>query len=100
MILSLSIISTDGPPNEGAHKENIRSKPLSGKLQVSVRAARELEHAPVITTWKSRSVSKQVIETFVSLKVEGTQQARSHPSRTDRCNEDFEIPVDTANEVE
>jgi classical protein kinase C len=36
----------------------------------------------------------------VSLKVEGTQLARSHPSRTDRWNEDFEITVDKANEVE
>lgn len=36
----------------------------------------------------------------MSLKVEGTQLARSHPSRTDRWNEDFEITVDKANEVE
>ena len=34
------------------------------------------------------------------MKVEGTQRARSHPSRTDRWNEDFEIQVDKANEVE
>lgn len=40
------------------------------------------------------------METFVSLKIEGTQRARSHPSRTDRWNEDFEISVDKANEVE
>lgn len=40
------------------------------------------------------------METQVSLKVEGTQLARSHPSRTDRWNEDFEITVDKANEVE
>ena len=36
----------------------------------------------------------------MSLKVEGTQRARSHPSRTDRWNEDFEIQVEKANEVE
>ncbi|EJC97977.1 uncharacterized protein FOMMEDRAFT_171362 [Fomitiporia mediterranea MF3/22] len=90
----------DGPPIEGGHKANLRSRPLSGKLQVSIRAARELEHAPVVTSWKSRSASKQVIETYVSLKVEGTQRARSHPSRTDRWNEDFEVEVDKANEVE
>lgn len=40
------------------------------------------------------------METYVSLKVEGTERARSHPSRTDRWNEDFEIQVDKANEVE
>ena len=55
---------------------------------------------PVVTSWKARSASKQVIETYVSLKVEGTQRARSHPSRTDRWNEDFEIQVEKANEVE
>lgn len=90
----------DGPPLAGERKENLRSKPLSGKLQVSVRGARELEHIPVVTSWKARSASKQVIETYVSLKVEGTQRARSHPSRTDRWNEDFEIQVEKANEVE
>jgi hypothetical protein len=49
---------------------------------------------------KVRSSSKQVSETYVSLKVEGTQRARSHGSRTDRWNEEFEITVDKANEVE
>ena len=91
----------DGPPVEGGRKDNLRNKPVSGKLQVSIRGARELEHSPVITSsWKPRSASKQVIETYVSLKVEGTQRASSHPSRTDRWNEDFEIQVDKANEVE
>lgn len=94
------IIVTDGPPVEGGHKANLRSRPISGKLQVSVRAARELEHAPVVTSWKARSASKQVIETYVSIKVEGTERVRSHPSRTDRWNEDFEVEVDKANEVE
>lgn len=68
---------------------------------MSIRGARELEHCPVVTSsWKPRSASKQVIETSVSLKVEGTQRANSHLSRTDRWNEDFEIQVDKANEVE
>ena len=99
--MSLSYHScADGPPVEGGHKANIRSRPISGKLQVSVRAARELEHAPVVTSWKARSASKQVIETYVSIKVEGTERVRSHPTRTDRWNEDFEIQVDKASEVE
>jgi hypothetical protein len=78
----------------------LRSKPLSGKLQVTVKCARELDHALIVTSGKSRSSSKHSRETFVSLKVEGTQRARSLPSRTDRWNEDFEIVVDKANEVE
>jgi hypothetical protein len=55
---------------------------------------------PIAPTGKSRSSSKKVIETFVNIKVEGTQHARTHSSRTDRWLEDFDIPVDKANEVE
>ncbi|EIW81313.1 hypothetical protein CONPUDRAFT_82294 [Coniophora puteana RWD-64-598 SS2] len=83
---------------DGERKENLRAKPISGKLQVTVKGARDLDHAPIVT--RSRSSSKQVTETYVSLKIEGTQKARSHPSRTDRWNEEFEVVVDKANEVE
>lgn len=86
-----------GPDAKGERKDNLRAKPLSGKLLVTVNGARELNHAPVP---KSRSSSKASPESTVSLKVEGTQLARTHPSRTDRWNEAFEIPVDKANEVE
>ena len=34
------------------------------------------------------------------IKIEDTPRARTHPSRTDRWNESFEIHVDKANEVE
>ncbi|KII86671.1 hypothetical protein PLICRDRAFT_43314 [Plicaturopsis crispa FD-325 SS-3] len=89
-----------GPDTDGDRKDNLRSKPLSGKLHVTLKGARELDHAPIVTTGRSRSAAKQISETYVSLKVEGTQRARSMPSRTDRWNEDFEITVDKANEVE
>ncbi|ESK95804.1 protein kinase c [Moniliophthora roreri MCA 2997] len=82
---------------DGERKDNLRSKPLSGILHVTVKGARELDHAPVVARFRP---GKQVVETSVSVKVEGTQLARSHPSRTDRWNEDFEITVDKANEVE
>jgi C2 domain len=88
------------PAAEGDAKSGMRPKNLSGKLQVIIKGARELEHAPIVTSGRSRSASKQVVDTYVSLKVEGTQRARTHPSRTDRWNEEFEIPVDKANEVE
>lgn len=78
----------------------MRAKPLSGKLFVTVKGARELDHPPIVSLGRLRSSSKQIVETYVSLKIEGTQRARSHPSRTDRWNEDFEITVDKANEVE
>ncbi|GBE84888.1 Protein kinase C-like [Sparassis crispa] len=86
------------PGIDGERKDNLRSKNLSGKLQVTLKGARELDHAPIVTG-RSRSASKQV-ETYVSLKVEGTERARSHPTRTDRWLEDFEITIEKANEVE
>jgi classical protein kinase C len=98
---TLCLIScTVDPVADGDAKSGLRPKHLSGKLQVTIKGARELEHAPIITSGRSRSASKQVVDTYVSLKVEGTQRARSHPSRTDRWNEEFEIIVDKANEVE
>ena len=87
-----------GPGIDGERKDNLRSKPLSGKLQITLKGARELDHAPILST--SRSRSSKMVETYVSFKVEGTQRARSHPSRTDRWMEDFEITVDKANEAE
>lgn len=83
---------------DGERKENMRSKLLSGILYITVKGARELDHAPLVSSGRMRS--KPISETHVSLKVEGTQLARTHPSRTDRWNEDFEITVDKANEVE
>lgn len=59
--------------------------------------ARDLEHAPVSAFKRS---SKAGTDTSVLLRIEGTTRATSHPSRTDRWNESFEISVDKANEVE
>lgn len=91
--MASSLVASD-LPLEGERKEALR-KPLTGKLYVTVKGARELDHAPL-----TKRGSKSGVDTTVSLKVEGTPRARSHPSRTDRWNEDFEISVDKANEVE
>lgn len=74
-------------------RANIR-KPLSGALQITIKSARDLAHAP------QPKKSKHPSETVIYVKVEDTPRARTHPSRTDRWNEDFEIHVDKANEVE
>ena len=94
------ILYADDPAADGDAKSGIRPKNPSGKLQVIIKGARDLEHAPIVTSGRSRSASKQVVDTYISLKVEGTQRGRTHPSRTDRWNEEFEITVDKANEVE
>lgn len=77
----------------GDRKGNLR-KPLTGTLQITVKAARELEHAPLV-----KKSSKIVNETTVVLKIEGNFRAKSHPTRTDRWNQDFELSVDKANEL-
>ena len=74
-------------------KANLR-RPLSGALQITIKQARDLAHAP------QPKKSKHPSETVIYVKVEDTPRARTHPSRTDRWNEDFEIHVDKANEVE
>ncbi|GAA6041820.1 hypothetical protein JCM8097_007179 [Rhodosporidiobolus ruineniae] len=74
-------------------KSNLR-RPLSGALQITIHSARDLAHAP------QPKKSKHPTETIIYVKVEDTPRARTHPSRTDRWNEDFEIHVDKANECE
>jgi classical protein kinase C len=78
---------------EGDRKGNLR-KPLTGTLSVTVKAAKELEHPPL--TKKSNKIFN---ETTVVLKIEGNFRAKSHPTRTDRWNQDFELSVEKANEL-
>ncbi|KDN47332.1 hypothetical protein K437DRAFT_99551 [Tilletiaria anomala UBC 951] len=73
-------------------RENLR-KPLTGTLQISLRGARDIDHAPIRGSRATR-------ESTVVVKVEDTPRAKTHPSRTDRWQEDFEIAVDNANEME
>jgi hypothetical protein len=63
-------------------------------LNITVKAARELEHAPL-----TKKSSKVFNETTIVLKIEGNFRAKSHPSRTDRWNQDFELSVEKANEL-
>lgn len=77
----------------GDRKGNLR-KPLTGTLQITVKAAKELEHA--LLPKKSNKIFN---ETTVVLKIEGNFRAKSHPSRTDRWNQDFELSVEKANEL-
>jgi hypothetical protein len=98
-VLCLFYAHSDGtsPTNPiGDRKGNLR-KPLTGTLQITVKAARELEHAPLTSSKKSSK--SNAIETTVVLKIEGNFRAKSHPSRTDRWNQDFELSVEKANEL-
>ncbi len=46
------------------------------------------------------SGSRSTRESTVVIKIEDTPRAKTHPSRTDRWGEDFELAVDNANEME
>jgi hypothetical protein len=96
--LNCLLISTlESPTTQLAERpENLR-KPVTGTLHVILQEARDLEHAPVSMFKRS---SKTMTDTTVLLKIEGSTRATSHPSRTDRWNERFDVPVDKANEVE
>ncbi|KAK6905806.1 AGC/PKC protein kinase [Kwoniella mangroviensis CBS 10435] len=80
---------------DGMKRKDALRKPISGKLVVSLRSARDLNHRPL-----PRKSSKVYNETTVVIKIEGNERAVSHPSRVDKWHEDFEIYVDKANEVE
>jgi classical protein kinase C len=81
-------------PGSLEDKRQSLRKPLSGTLQVSVRSARDIDHAP------NPRIGRNTRESTVVIKVEDVPRARTHPSRTDRWQEDFEVAVDNANEIE
>ncbi|QRW20251.1 protein kinase C [Rhizoctonia solani] len=70
-----------------------------GKLMISLTGAKHLEH-PTLQAGARRASKNPAYETTVVIRIEGTPRAQSHPSRTDRWNEDFTIDVDKANEIE
>lgn len=72
-------------------------KPLTGALMVNVLQAKDLDR-PAVATKFGRPKTKA--ESTVVIKIEDTPRARTHPSRSDRWNEEFELHVDKANEVE
>ena len=79
----LHVMDDDGEDDQTGstldeRRQNLR-KPLSGTLQVSVKATRDLEHAPT-----QRYGRGNTRESTVVIKVEDTPRARTHPSRTDR----------------
>jgi classical protein kinase C len=88
-ISALIISSRAGADDDG---QGLNRRPVSGTLQITIKSARDLDHLP--------TNRRKPTETVVVVKVEDTPRARTYPSRTDRWNEDFELHVDKANEVE
>ncbi|ORX63170.1 kinase-like protein [Hesseltinella vesiculosa] len=67
-------------------------RPVTGKLQMEIRQARELTHIPT-------RIMKNP-ETTVVVKIDGNVAYRSRPARNDQWNETCEIHVNKASEVE
>ncbi|GMK58822.1 hypothetical protein CspeluHIS016_0602640 [Cutaneotrichosporon spelunceum] len=78
---------------DNKRKEALR-KPIQGQLIISVLSARDLNHRA------ARRSSRVQGESVVAVKIEGVERAVSRGSRNDRWYEDFELPVERANEVE
>lgn len=78
---------------DNKRKEALR-KPIQGQLIISVLSARDLNHRV------ARRSSRVHGESVIAVKIEGVERAVSRGSRNDRWYEDFEIPVERANEVE
>lgn len=85
---------------EGEHRKENLKKPMSGKLTISITGAKHIEHPTLQQAGARRAGKTPAYETTVVIRIEGTPRAQSHPSRTDRWNEDFSIDVDKANEIE
>ena len=71
---------------------NIR-RPLTGNLQISILAVKDVDH--IVGARPIRGP-----ESYLSVKVEDQIRARTRYVRNDRWNEEFNISVDKANEIE
>jgi hypothetical protein len=71
---------------------NIR-RPLTGKLIIRISAVKDVDHA-------TTSRFSRPPETSIVIKVDDNPKQKTKSTRNDRWNEEYEIPVDKANEVE
>lgn len=84
------------PLNDEANDENISQfnrKQLTGTFTLKISAIRGVDHVA------SPTFSKKP-ETFITVKIDDVERARTKPSRYDSWNDEFEIYVDQGHEVE
>lgn len=70
-----------------------RRKPLCGTLTIGISSIRDVNH--IASPMFSRKT-----ESYISIKVDDDEKAKTKGSRNDRWNEEFNIHVDKGNEVE
>lgn len=69
-------------------------KPQSGTLSISIKRAKEIDHAAI------SSSTRLMRESYVAIKVEETERVQTPSSRTDTWNVKYELPLENTNEVE
>ncbi|CCH45344.1 classical protein kinase C [Wickerhamomyces ciferrii] len=70
-----------------------RRKPLGGTLTIGISSIRDVDH--IASPMFSRKT-----ESYISIKVDDDEKAKTKGSRNDRWSEEFNIHVDKGNEVE
>ena len=78
------MFSIAGPDTDGEHNDNLQLKLLSGKLQVIMKGAGEMDRAPIVTSGTARSSSKQV--TCPVTWIAGTRGLKSPLTRRTKSN--------------
>lgn len=81
------------PQQDPIDNATFRRKPLTGTLTIGINSIREVDH--IASPLFSRKT-----ESFISIKVDDEEKAKTKGSRSDKWNEEFSIHVDKANEVE
>lgn len=82
----------DAGDDESMNVANLR-RPLTGNLHIACLGVKDVDHVTSARPLKSP-------ESMVAVKVEDQIWARTKLSRNDRWNEEFNLPVEKANEIE
>ncbi|KAI3628496.1 PKC1 [Malassezia furfur] len=87
------------PDETKAEEENVYAnrrarKPQTGTLSISIKAVKDIDHAAMPSGVRSGR------ESYIALKIEDTERVQTQASRIDQWNEDFQLPIDNANEIE
>ncbi|WFD30956.1 protein kinase C [Malassezia sp. CBS 17886] len=91
----LDVMADTAPPDDvpyGARRAH--RKPQTGTLSIAIVGAKDIDHSPV------SSAARATRDSSVGLRIEDTERAHTHFSRTDHWNENVELPVDNACEIE
>ena len=84
----------DELPFENPYAARRAHKPLTGTLSIAIKAAKDLNHAPMPSNMRTSR------ESFVTIKIEDTERVQTHASRTDQWSESFRLPIENTTEVE